>query len=230
MIVIGHRGASGHEPENTLESFRKALDLNVDMIELDVYNCRSGELVVFHDDSLRRITGHFGKVEKKTFEELRKLDAGRGEKIPALEEVLELVDRRAKVNIELKGAGTAGPAYDLMEKFVNERGWSRDDFIISSFNHSLLEEFCKTSSEYRIGILSSKKRFDYIDTASRLSAFSAHPELKNVTPELVDSLHKHGLAVYVWVVNEPKDIKMMQDYGVDGIFTDFPDRALNALL
>jgi len=103
FLKIGHRGAMGYEPENTLRSFKKALDLKVDMIELDVYVCKSDELIVIHDDKVDRTTNGQGYVVNKTFEELRTLDAGKNEKIPTLSEVLNLVNRKAKLNIELKG-------------------------------------------------------------------------------------------------------------------------------
>src|SRR6056297_2287931 len=105
VLKIGHRGAMGYEPENTLRSFKKAIELNVDMVELDVYVCSSGELVVIHDDKVDKTTNGKGYVSEKSFDELRKLDAGMGEKIPTLQEVLDLIDKRAKVNIELKGKG-----------------------------------------------------------------------------------------------------------------------------
>ncbi len=133
MLRIGHRGACGYEPENTLRSFNRALQLRVDMVELDVHVCRSGEIVVIHDSKVDRTTGGTGYVADKTLDELRTLDAGKGEKIPTLQEVLTLVNRKVKVNIELKGTGTAKPVFQLLEKHVRELGWSYGDFLISSF-------------------------------------------------------------------------------------------------
>ena len=95
MIIIGHRGAMGYEPENTLRSFQKALDLGVDMIEFDVHLCKSGELVVFHDEKVNRTTNGQGYIAQKSLEKLKELDAGQGEKIPTLEEVLDLVKGKA---------------------------------------------------------------------------------------------------------------------------------------
>ncbi|MBA6363297.1 glycerophosphodiester phosphodiesterase, partial [Colwellia sp. BRX8-8] len=108
----------GHEPENTLRSFKKALALNVDAIELDVYVCKTGELVVIHDDKVDRTTNGIGYTEDKTFVELRQLDAGKGELIPTLEEVLDLVDKSVIVNIELKGRSTAIATYQVIDKYI----------------------------------------------------------------------------------------------------------------
>ncbi len=104
FLKIGHRGACGYEPENTLRSFKRALDLQVDMVEFDVYTLAGGEIVIIHDDKVNRTTNGHGYVLDKNFEEIRKLDAGQGEKIPTLEEALDLIDKKCQVNIELKGA------------------------------------------------------------------------------------------------------------------------------
>src|SRR3990167_11327492 len=130
MLKIGHRGACGYAPENTLKSFQRAIDLGVDMIELDVQLCKSGELVVIHDDTVNRTTDGSGFVKKIKLKNLKKLDAGEEERIPTLEEILNLVDRRVKVNIELKGPKTAKPVLKLIDEYIKTKGWNIDDFII----------------------------------------------------------------------------------------------------
>ena len=114
FLKIGHRGACGYEPENTLRSFKKALDLGVDTIELDVHKTKDEATVVIHDEKVDKTTNGTGFVADKSLEEIKKLDAGKGEKIPTLEEVLDLVNRKAQVNIELKGEGTARPVADII--------------------------------------------------------------------------------------------------------------------
>ncbi|MFT6331076.1 MAG: glycerophosphoryl diester phosphodiesterase, partial [Bermanella sp.] len=151
ILKIGHRGAMGHEPENTLRSFKKALALNVDAIELDVYVCKTGELVVIHDDKVDRTTNGIGYTEDKTFVELRQLDAGKGELIPTLEEVLDLVDRSVIVNIELKGRSTAIATYQVIDKYIKEKGWSELDFMVSSFDHHELNKFKHLYPQIPIG-------------------------------------------------------------------------------
>ncbi|HOS41511.1 MAG TPA: glycerophosphodiester phosphodiesterase family protein, partial [Spirochaetota bacterium] len=135
FLVIGHRGACGYEPENTLRSFEKAIALGAHMVELDVHRCRTGELVVIHDNRLERTTNGSGYVAEKTLDELRALDAGGGERIPLLREVVERVGVRAAINIELKGAGTAGPVSELIERTVGSGGYDTSHFLVSSFDH-----------------------------------------------------------------------------------------------
>ena len=136
---IGHRGAAGHAPENTQASFRKAIELGCDMTELDVHVCASGDVVVIHDETLDRTTNGKGNVSDHTLTELKQLDAGKGEQIPLLQEVLELLKDRIMLNIELKGLGTAEPVY----KIVKKTGWSNQDLTVTSFNRDMLTEYKK---------------------------------------------------------------------------------------
>jgi glycerophosphoryl diester phosphodiesterase len=224
FLKIGHRGARGHEPENTLLSFKKALELDVDMIELDVYTLKDGHTVVFHDDELGRTTNGEGLLIGKTFEEIKKLDAGKGEKVPMLEEVLDLVDKKTQVNIELKGEDTAQPVARIVEKYVQEKGWSYDDFLVSSFNHRELKEFKDLKPEVKIGMLISDVSPDYSQLAENLGAYSINVNKEFVTRELVNDVHEKGLKVFVWTVNNKDEIRRIKLLGVDGIFSDYPDR------
>ena len=133
LLCIGHRGAMGHAPENTLRSIRKALELGAPCVEVDVYWV-DGRLVVFHDDRLERTTNGVGYLNAQTFEQLRALDAGDGERIPTLEEVCELIDARACPNIELKGPGTAEPGARLPGTPTGAR-WGPNILLSSSFTH-----------------------------------------------------------------------------------------------
>ena len=224
MLRIGHRGACGYEPENTLRSFNRALQLCVDMIELDVHVCKSGELMVIHDEKVDRTTNGKGYVADKTFEELRALDAGKGEGIPTLPEALALINRKAKVNIELKGAHTAKPVFELLEKHVRESDWSYDDFLISSFNHDELQEFRRLSRESRIGVLIKDITTGLAEFAEKVGAYSINVYMGSVSKELVDDIHKRGMKVLVWTVDDVEDIERMRHIGVDGIFSNYPDR------
>lgn len=224
FIKIGHRGAMGYEPENTLLSFKKALELGVDAIELDVYVCKTGELVVIHDDKVDRTTNGGGYVMEKTFDELRKLDAGKGEKIPTLSEVLDLVNRKVKVNIELKGVGTAKPVSDLVKYYVGNKGWNFDDFIVSSFNHYELKEFSALSPNVKIGVLIVGIPLGFAEFAEKLNAYSVNLCVEFINQEFVDDAHKRGMKVFVWTVNDLDEIKRIKSLGVDGIFSNFPDR------
>ncbi|HIG94968.1 MAG TPA: glycerophosphodiester phosphodiesterase [Nanoarchaeota archaeon] len=223
-MKIGHRGAMGYAPENTLKSFKKALELNVDAVELDIYVCKSGELVVIHDDKVNRTTNGKGYVVEKTFEELSTLDAGEGEKIPKLSEVLDLIDRKVKVNIELKGVKTAKPVHELIEKYVKNKGWEYDDFLISSFNHYELKKFRKLNPKIKIGALISGIPIGFSKFAKMLNVDSVNLCFEFINQEFVDDAHNRNLKVYVWTVNDSDDIERMKTFGVDGIFSNFPDR------
>lgn len=224
MLRIGHRGASGYEPENTLLSFNRAVQLRVDMIELDVHVCQSGEIVVIHDDKVDRTTNGTGYVADKTLDQLRILDAGRGEIIPSLREVLEMVNKKTKVNIELKGTGTAKPVFQLLEKYVTEFGWVYSDFLISSFNHDELQKFRRLGKEFNIGVLGAGVDAGFIESAEQIGAYSINIYLKSVTSELVDIARRKSIKVFVWTVDDIADIERMRSMGVDGIFSNYPDR------
>lgn len=224
ILKIGHRGVMGHEPENTLRSFAKALELNVDMIELDVYVCRSGELVVIHDDKVDRTTHGHGYVIEMSFDELRQLDAGKGEKIPTLSEVLDLVNRQAKVNIELKGPGTAKPVYKLLKDYIDTKGWQHDDFLISSFNHYELQRMKDMDAEFKIGALITGIPIGYAAFAEKLNAYSVNLCIEFINEEFVQDAHQRGFKVFVWTVNDQDDIERVKELGIDGIFSNYPDR------
>ncbi len=224
MLRIGHRGACGYEPENTLRSFNRAVQLHVDMIELDVHVCRSGEIVVIHDSKVDRTTNGTGYVADKTLDELRTLDAGKGERLPALQEVLDLINRKVKVNIELKGTGTAKPVFQLLEKHVKESGWSYSDFLISSFNHDELQEFRRLSKEFSIGVLTKDIPTGFVEFVERIGAYSVNVCIESITKELVDDARRRGIKVFVWTVDSIDDIGRMKSLGVDGICSNYPDR------
>lgn len=213
----------GYEPENTLSSFKKAIELGVDMVELDVHICKNGEPVVIHDDNLRKRAWRLGKIKDKTLAELRKYNVGKGQFLPTLGEVIELINHRAIINIELKGLGTAGPVNSLIANYF-KRGWSLDDFMISSFNFQELREFRKLNSYIWLGIIFSKTPADIFEFTQEIKAKSIRPSIKCVNQNLIDEAHKRGLKVFVWTANEPKEIQKLKEMGADGIFSDYPDR------
>ncbi len=140
ILKIGHRGAMGHEPENTMLSFQRAIEFGVDMVELDIHLCHSGELVVIHDETVDRTTNGSGRVKDKSLVTLQGLDAGFGQKISTLMEILNFIDKKVKVNIELKGEGTVEPLYKIIQKYISKHGWSYEDFYVSSFDHYKLKK------------------------------------------------------------------------------------------
>ncbi len=152
-IVVGHRGACGYEPENTLRSFKRAIDMGVQMIELDVYVCRSGELVVMHDDTIDRTTNGQGNIMDLSWDILKKYDAGKGEHIPLLSEVFDLVDKRVIIDVELKGSNAAKPVADLISYYIKNKNWSYNNFLVTSFNNSEVFEFNKYCPQVKTGVI-----------------------------------------------------------------------------
>lgn len=225
LFCFGHRGASGHEPENTVRSVRKALELGAGGIEVDGYFA-DGRLVVIHDDTLSRTTNGHGPVMKKTFAYLRSLDAGLGERIPTLAEIFDAVNRRAVINVELKGAQTAAPVAALIAEYVNRLSWRYEDFLVSSFDHARIRQVKQLCPQIRIGALISKTPRGLAKSAEALGAWSLHASKRCVTSGLVADAHRRGLKVFVFTVNEPKDIARMRTLGVDGVFSDFPERVV----
>lgn len=223
MICIGHRGACGHEPENTLRSVRRALELGAQGIEVDVYFV-DGELVVFHDAKLDRTTNGKGVLMRKTFEFLRTLDAGKGERIPTLREVFEEVGRRAFINVELKGARTAKPVSALIHEYVTWHHWRYEDFMVSAFNRRELRAV--TDPQIPIALLLTKPTRLYGLSARRVRASAVNPAARFVTKKFVENAHARGLRVFPYTVNTPAEIARLRHLGVDGVFTDFPERVV----
>ncbi|MBT4160864.1 MAG: glycerophosphodiester phosphodiesterase [Gammaproteobacteria bacterium] len=220
-LCIGHRGARGYLPENTLPSFQHAIDLGCDWIELDVYLVES-ELIVIHDKRVDRTTDGSGLLADLGMDYIRSLDAGGGAGVPTLREVLDLVDGRCGINVELKGDGTAGPVCRQLDEYCTN-GRSKDAFLLSSFNH---RELGQANPTYRRGALFSRLTRDMWEQAETLGAWSVNFDMRDVTPQLVTEAHERGYKVLVYTVNEPRDIKRMIACQVDGIFSDFPDRLL----
>jgi glycerophosphoryl diester phosphodiesterase len=222
-LIIGHRGAMGHETENTIASVKKALELNVDMIEIDVFLIKSGELVVFHDEILDSLTDTSGRIEDFTLEELQRVVVKGNHQIPTLDEVIETIDRLVVLNIELKGKNTAKPTFDLLEKYY-QKGWKKEDFVISSFLWDELKTFRKLDSKIPIAILTEANPIEAIAIGKKLHAKAINPWWKSLNKENVLQIHDQGFEIYTYTVNEPADIKYVTELGVDGIFCNFPER------
>ncbi|MGC3991858.1 MAG: glycerophosphodiester phosphodiesterase family protein [Chthoniobacteraceae bacterium] len=219
FLIIGHRGARGLEPENTLRGIRRALELGVGAIEIDV-QLVEGELVVIHDATLNRTTNGRGRVARKKFAALRLLDAGQGEKIPTLAEVFDTVNRRALINVELKGRKTAKPVAALIEQYVARHGWQYEDFVVSSFRRPELKALAGGSIP--LAVLFARRARGFARLAAGLGAMAINPSLRFVTEKLVKKAHASGLKVYVYTVNAREEIERLKAWGVDGVFTDYP--------
>jgi glycerophosphoryl diester phosphodiesterase len=223
-LTIGHRGAMGYETENTLASVQKALDLGVDMIEIDVFVIASGEVVVFHDETLERLSTVSDSIEHLNWKALQNIRLTGNHRIPLLTEVLDLIDKKVPINIELKGKNTAKPVFEIMEMYQKEKAWQKKDFFISSFLWDELSVMRKLDGEIGIGVLTEENPLEAMPFASTIKAQSINPWWKTLTKENCQQLHEAGFEIYTYTVNEPADIQTVIGFEVDGIFTNFPDR------
>ena len=226
VMVIGHRGAMGHIAENTIPSIKRALELGVDGVEIDVFICKTGELVVFHDEKLDRLTNSSGFIESLELDSIKKLIVLDKYRIPTLEEVLELIDGKVKLNIELKGYGTASPTNNLINQYINNGKWTEDKFIISSFKWSELEEIRLLNNSIPIAALvnSNVNPLDALPFAKKIKAIAINPDFKDLNQENIQEIHSNGLKVFPYTINELDDIERMIKLGVDAIITDYPER------
>lgn len=223
-LKIAHRGASGYEPENTIRSFKKALTYSIDMIELDVRVCKSGELVVIHDDKVNRVTNGIGYVADMTFAELKKLDAGNGQAIPTIQETLNFIDRRIPVNIELKHKGTAKPVAECIKYYIENRNWLTNMFLVSSFDHYELKVFKSLYPEIRTSAIITGIPIGYTEFATKVDAYSVQIDIQFINQNYIDDAHERGLKVFAYTVNHEEDIKKICNMGVDGIISNYPDK------
>ena len=224
ILNIGHRGAKGYSPENTLNSFQKALELNADGVEFDVHVCKSGELIVIHDFTVDRTTNGTGAISDLTLSELKALRINDSIKIPTLDEVLLLFNKNHLINIQLKGANTAELVCDCIAKNVQENKFDYNNFIVSSFQREELEKVANYNSKIQIGVLTEDNIQQALNWADEFSATAIHPYFSLLTTENVALAHKKGYQIFTWTVNEFKDIQRVKELGVDGIITDFSDR------
>lgn len=224
FLCFGHRGARGHAPENTLKAIERGIALGADWIEVDVHVSADGQPVVIHDRWLDRSTSGRGLVADACWEALRGLDAGEGERIPLLEEVFECVAGRAGLNVEIKGAGASDAVVHVAQRWVGRAGWSQDRLLVSSFDHRQLAAVRRAAPELYLGALVGGVPLDLAACAEALSARSIHLSVDFLDPALIADAQQRGLRVYVYTANEPDDIARCRRFGVDGVFTDYPER------
>ena len=223
-LVFGHRGAKGHAAENTLSSIQKAIELGVDGIEVDVFRCGSGELVVFHDRSVEKLTNGIGFIEQMSLNSIKKLNVLDQGKIPTLNEVLDLIDGQVILNIELKGSNTSFLTHQLLNSYFKSSNWKPEKIIISSFDWDELRAFYQLNKEIKIAILTEDDPVDAIPIAKELNAFSINPNHVLLTKLNAAKIKSENISIYPWTVNEILDINKMKKIGVDGIITDYPEK------
>ena len=227
VMVIGHRGAAGHEVENTIPSIDKAISFGVDAVEVDVFLCKSGELVVFHDENLSRLTNSNAFIESLTIDSIKKIDVLNNHKIPTLEEVIKFINGRVHLNIELKGLNTAKPTYELLQSLFLDKQQLIKKISISSFNWEELDIIYDLDKDIPIAVLTEKKPIEMaINQAKKINAKAINIDYKLLNKKVVKKIKSENLIINAWTVNEINQIKRIINLGVDGIITDFPDRVI----
>ena len=217
MIKVGHRGARAYEPENTLLSFKKAIELGVDAVELDVRRTKDNEIVVIHDADLKRTTNGEGLVSDLTFKEIKNFVTEKGQRIPTLEEVLNLVNKKVKVFVELKEQGFEEKVLELVEK----KGL-RKAVIIVSFLEDALKRVRELDAQIETGLIYAKHK-NPLRAAFELKAQWLLSFYRFIHTADVEKAHAKGLKVLAWTVNTSEEMTEVAKKGVDAIASDKPD-------
>lgn len=216
-LIIAHRGASAYEPENTLRAIRRALDLEADMVEVDVRATKDGHIVVMHDEKVDRTTNGRGYVKNMTLEELRKLDAGLGERVPTLQEVAQLIKGKAKLVVEVK----VPRIEEEVLRIIEQNGIS-EEVLITSFHHPILVRVKSLNSKVQTGAIIASRPVRPAQLALDARADALLPKYIYVDSEMVEEAHGHGLAIYPWTVDSVEEAKNLIKMRVDGIVTNRP--------
>ncbi|MFI2760783.1 glycerophosphodiester phosphodiesterase [Streptomyces echinatus] len=216
FLTIGHRGVMGVEPENTLRSFVAAQRAGLDLIELDLHLSKDGALVVMHDADVDRTTDGSGPIAEKTLAELRALDAGRGERVPVFEEVLEAVS--APLQVEIKDVAAARALAEVMR--------ARDltaRVEVSSFHDDAVAEIARLVPGVRTALVASRYGTDVVDRAVAVGAATLCLDIRRLTLEVVEHARASGLRIVGWVVNTQEQLRLVRALELDGATTDYPE-------
>ncbi len=231
-LILGHRGASHAAPQNTLKAFRVALEQGADGVELDVHLSRDRVPVIIHDDRVDAHTNGHGAVAELTLDELKALDAGEGERIPTLEEVLTSLPEHFIINIELKSEAITGDALEKTVAALVQRLGASGRVWYSSFNPFALRRVRRVASDVACGFLYDET---YPPPLARrlLTPFTPHealhPHHTLITADYIQKAHARGLRVYTWTLDDPERARELAAWGIDGIITNEPDVLLRAL-
>ncbi|WP_112471330.1 glycerophosphodiester phosphodiesterase [Streptomyces triticisoli] len=216
FLTIGHRGVMGVEPENTLRSFVAAQQAGLDVIELDLHLSKDGALVVMHDTEVDRTTDGSGAIAHKTLAELRSLDAGRGERIPVFEEVLDAV--HTPLQAEIKDVAAARALGEVMRQ---------RDLVsrveVASFHAEAITEIARLVPGVRTALVASRYGIDVVERATAAGAATLCLNIRRLTLEIVEHARKADLRIIGWVVNTQDHLRLVRAFELDGATTDYPE-------
>jgi glycerophosphoryl diester phosphodiesterase len=217
MLRIGHRGARAYAPENTLTSFKKAIEIGVDAIELDVRKTKDNQLVVIHDADIKRTTNGKGLVGELTLAQIKGYSAEKGEKVPTLQEALDFLDKKVKVLVELKETGIEEQVLSTVQSMGLEK-----KVVIISFLEEALTKVRELNKDIETGLIYAKHS-NPIKAALELKANYLVALYRFIHTATVEKAHENGLKIVVWTVNTLDEAKEYAKKGVDGIASDKPD-------
>ncbi|MFV2071941.1 MAG: glycerophosphodiester phosphodiesterase [Thermoanaerobaculales bacterium] len=233
--VIAHRGFSGRAPENTLASISEAIAIGADMVEIDVTLTADGHVVVIHDNKVQRTTDGHGPVAGFTLAELQQLDAGSwfaprfaGERIPTLDQVLEAVDGRILLNVEIKSKAVPDGVAGTVAAAIQARGMEHQ-VIVSSFSSQALGEMRSAAPEISTAVLYNPKLhrgMDPVEIVTGLGASMLNVKASRLTDEMLRRCREHGIPVGIYTIDKSKKMRRFLDRGVHAIITNRPDRML----
>lgn len=214
MKIIAHRGASFYEPENTIRAIKRAIEMKADFVEVDVRRSKDKELVIMHDAEITRTTNGNGLVKHKTLKELKKFDAGQGEEIPTLDEVVIFVKNRVGLVIEIKESGTEKEIVkNIAENNLN-------DVILTSFYHETIKNVSKLNSDLDTGIIFVGQPVSVHKLAFDANASSIFPSYRYMNEEMVKQSKEHGITVYPWAIDDFSIFEKFAKMDVDGVVTN----------
>ena len=231
--VIAHRGAKAVEPENTLRAFSRAMEMGANMIEMDLHATRDGHVVVIHDNDLRHTTNLRGRVSEMTLEEVRKADAGKGERVPTLQETLELTRGKIQLYLEIKDRNAAAETV----RMVREYG-VKDEVLLASFDLPLMKKLGDEIRDIEIGLILGNATLNpYVRWREAFPeiAFKNYNyqtlcmQVKLCSARLARNIKAQRKNLYVWTANSEHEYQAMIERGVDGICTDTPDKLIKFL-
>jgi len=240
-LIIAHRGASGHAPENTIAAIDKALEMGADVIEIDVHQTLDSVIILMHDVTLNRTTNMTGSIKDYHWASIKNADAGSwfsadfaGEEIPTLEEVISQINDRALLLIEIKKGGDYYPGIELRVLDIIKSNHAESWCMIQSFSDEAIQNFIELKSGmkvYKLALGNIPFWPAYIDGKIRCGSILKYKEVAGINPNLnfagkriIRRLHERGQEIFVWTVNKEKDMRKLVGLGVDGIITNYPDK------
>ena len=191
-------------------------------IELDVHSCKSGELLVIHDDMVDRTTNGSGRVKELDLKTLKTFDAGKGEHIPLLSDVFDVVNKKAVIDIDIKDADATKAVAELINYYVKSKQWTYDNFVVSSFDREIIRKFHELCPHVKTGVI-FEEPIDYITIVQKVYAHYAIIDYKFITQKLINDAHAKGIIMWAYTVNDKHIMKKLMNVKIDGIITDFPN-------